>query len=64
MPSKCACGCGERVSQDGCYRKGHQPAGTSRDPQGKIKAADAISNAKNNAKVQERAREETEERIA
>jgi hypothetical protein len=68
MPTYCACGCGLRVSYAGAYRKGHQPAGTSRDPEGKIKAASAIhnpiNNPINNRKVQERARVENEERIA
>ena len=78
---KCACGlCGKRVSHTGCFIPGHQPVGTSRDPRGKIKAANKLSNAKNsaknnaknnpknnaknNAKVQEHARVENEKRIA
>ena len=68
----CACGCGLRVSRKGVFRKNHQPAGTSRDPEGKEKAANAISNPISNpiwnpisnGRVQERAREEAEERIA
>ena len=64
MPAKCACGCGERVSHTGLFVKGHKPAGTSRDPEGKAKAASAITNAINNRKVQERARVNAEERIA
>ena len=81
MPAKCACGCRERVSHDGCFIPGHQPVGTSHDPRGKMKAATKIyyrsekgiamnakNNAKNNprhnAKVQEHARVENEERIA
>ena len=40
MPTFCACGpgCLKRVSFKGMYAKGHQPAGTSRDPDGKHKA--------------------------
>ena len=68
MGASCACGCGERVSHKGAYRKGHQPAGTPRDPTGKSKVINdrhnPINNPLNNAKVQERAREEAEERIA
>ena len=61
MPSVCACGtCGLQVSNPGVFRKGHQPAGTSRDPDGKEKARNDV----NNAKVQERARVDNEERIA
>ena len=50
MPSKCACGCGERVSQSGCFVLGCRPVGTSHDPRGKMKAANAKGNAKNNPK--------------
>ena len=80
MPTMCACGCKERVSHNGCFRKGHQPAGETRDPDGKIKAlndiwspiTNPITNAKWNpingpitkAKKQERARLEAVERIA
>ena len=73
MPSRCACGCGVQVSQGGCFKEGCQPDGTSRDPRGKIKAASkigsasaaqAIRNAKHNAKAQERVCEENEKRIA
>ena len=69
MPSRCACGeCDRFVTGSGIFIKGHQPAGTSHDPLGKIKANNAKNsaknNAKNNAKVQQRAREEAEERIA
>ena len=76
---KCKCGCGRRVAYSGTYCAGHEPAGTSRDPHGKIKAASAksnpISNAKwnhinnpinnpiNNAKVQKRAFDEAMARI-
>jgi hypothetical protein len=67
MGAMCECGCGGRVSYRGTYRPGHAPAGTSRDPHGKIKAADAISNAKWNpirsAKVQKRAEDEAVKRI-
>jgi hypothetical protein len=67
MGAVCECGCGGRVSFRGTYRAGHEPAGTSRDPHGKIKAADAISNAKWNpirsAKVQKRAEDEAVKRI-
>ena len=57
MPSRCACGeCGRFVKGSGIFVKGHQPAGTSNDPLGKQKAA--------NDKVQQRAREEAEERIS
>jgi len=38
MPSRCPCGCGRFVKGSGIYVKGHQPAGTSRDPLGKDKA--------------------------
>lgn len=38
MPSRCPCGCGRAVKGLGIYVKGHQPAGTSRDPLGKEKA--------------------------
>ena len=61
MPSRCACGeCDRFVKGSGIFVKGHQPAGTSNDPLGKQKAA----NDANDAKVQQRAREEAEERIA
>ena len=60
MGAFCACGCGLRVSFKGVFRKNHQPAGTSRDPEGKEAALSAI----HNPKVQKRAREEAEERIA
>ena len=60
MPSKCKCGkCGLNVPFSGMYRKGCNPAGTSRDPQGKMKAA----NDRSNAKVQKRARDEAVARI-
>ena len=53
MPTWCACGCGLRVQFKGCFKKGHQPAGTKRDPSGQIKAAhdkwNPVSNAKWNA---------------
>ena len=67
--SKCACGCGERVAQANCFRsKCPRPAGTSRDPEGKIKAAnkisDAIWNPIRNGKRQKRAHEEAVKRIA
>ena len=66
--SKCACDCGGRVQFRGCFKPGHQPVGTSRDPSGKIKASsdfwNPVNNPVNNAKVQKRAREEAEERIA
>ena len=39
MPDKCACDCGKIVEFKGVYRKDHQPAGTSRDPEGKAKLA-------------------------
>ena len=68
MPGKCACGCKARVSHTGCFRAGHQPEGTSRDPNGEIKALSAfwnpIINPINNAKKQERERLVAEERIA
>ena len=49
MPSKCACGCGEQVGQAGCFKPNcPRPAGTSRDPEGKIKAQSKIDNAINN----------------
>ena len=65
MPSRCACGeCGRFVKGSGIFVKGHQPAGTSNDPLGKQKAANDANSAANNAKVQQRAREEAEERIA
>ena len=76
MPTYCPCRCGLNVSKKGVYRKDHQPAGTSRDPQGKEKAANAISNPIhnpinnpingpiNNKRTQEKARIENEERIA
>ena len=38
------CGCGGFVSVKGSYRKGHQPAGTSRDPTGRIQ----VHNDRNN----------------
>jgi hypothetical protein len=45
----CACGrCGLRVAYRGVYRKGHQPFGTSRDPDGKQKIANDIKNPINN----------------
>ena len=64
MPNYCMCGCRGFVSVKGAYCKGHQPAGTSRDPTGRIKANNDRTNPINNAKVQERAREENEERIS
>jgi len=72
---KCKCGCGRRVAYSGTYCAGHAPAGTSRDPHGKNKAANAkwnpISNAKwnpinapiNSAKVQKCAEDEAVKRI-
>ena len=47
--SKCACDCGGRVQYAGCFKPGHQPVGTSRDPRGKIKASNTIWNPINNA---------------
>ena len=64
MPTRCVCGCRALVAKGGCFIPGHQPVGTSHDPLGKMKAANKIGNAKNNAKVQEHARVENEERIA
>ena len=64
MPTFCACSCGGRVQFSGCFKPGHQPVGTSRDPSGKIKASSDFWNPINNAKVQQRAREEHVERIA
>ena len=46
--SKCACDCGGRVQYTGCFKPGHQPVGTSRDPRGKIKASNTIWNPINN----------------
>ena len=46
MPSKCACGCRQRVTWPGNYRKGHQPLGTSCDRSGKQKAHNDIINLK------------------
>ena len=60
MPNKCACNkCGLNVTFSGMYRKGCNPAGTSRDPRGKMKAANDI----HNGKVQKRARDEAMARI-
>jgi hypothetical protein len=60
MPAKCECGkCGLNVTFSGMYRKGHNPAGTSCDPRGKMKAANDI----HNAKVQKRAFDEAMARI-
>ena len=68
MPNKCACGCGLRVEFKGCYKKGHQPAGTKRDPSGQIKASHDKWNAINNpiytAKRQKLEREAAEKSIA
>ena len=65
MPSVCACGvCGLRVYTNGVYRKGHQPAGTSRDPQGMAKANHDIWNPTTNGMVKERARVAAVARIA
>ena len=64
MPASCACGCGERVSHSGCYRKGHNPPDVASDPDGKKKRINDANNPRNNGKVQERAREQAEERIA
>jgi len=72
MPAKCACGCGLQVAFKGVFRKGHQPAGMSRDPAGQAKALNdkwspiwnPIKNPIKNAKLQERARVDNEERIA
>ena len=36
MPGKCECGCNERVAFKGMFKKGHQPEGTSRDPEGHL----------------------------
>ena len=75
MPTTCACGCPKRVTFKGMYAKGHQPAGTSRDPNGKSKALDdkwnpsknlkwnPINTPINNAKKQKKYREENEARI-
>ena len=53
MPTFCVCGCRKRVTFKGQYAKGHQPAGTSRDPDGKHKALNdkwgPITNAKWNS---------------
>jgi hypothetical protein len=46
IPSRCACGCRKPVGCKGIYLKGHQPAGTSCDPEGKAKA----NNSRNNPK--------------
>ena len=48
MGAKCACGCGHRVAFKGMYRKGHQPPGASRDPDGKHKALNDKWNPINN----------------
>ena len=64
MPAECACNkCGLRVTFKGMYRKGCNPAGTSRDPQGKMKAANDRNSPIHNAKVQKRARDEHMARI-
>ena len=63
MPAKCACGCGLPVAFKGVFRKGHQPAGMSRDPAGKDKALNDTWNPIKNAKLQEHARVDNEERI-
>jgi hypothetical protein len=60
---KCKCGCGRRVAYSGTYCAGHVPAGTSRDPHGKIKASSAKSNPISNAKVQQRKLDEAVARI-
>ena len=39
MPSRCPCGCRTATGRVGVYVKGHQPAGTSRDPLGKVRAS-------------------------
>ena len=62
---KCACGCGERVARANCFKPNcPRPAGTSRDPEGKIKIDNAMNNPSNNAKRQKRAHEEAVARIA
>ena len=48
MPNKCARGCGKIVAFKRVYRKGHQPAGTSWDPEGKVKLANDKWNPINN----------------
>ena len=48
--TKCECGCGKGVQFKGHYRKKCQPAGTPRDPTGKVKRSNAKHNPKNNAK--------------
>ena len=44
MPSTCECGCGLQVGYSGNYRKGHQPAGTSCDPDGKQRVSNQHHN--------------------
>ena len=71
MPTFCACAfnCRKRVAFKGMYAKGHQPAGTSSDPDGKLKALqdkwNPTTNLKwnPNAKKQKKYREENEARI-
>ena len=63
MPVSCACGCRARVAFKGMYAKGHQPAGTSRDPDGKHKALNDKWGPITNAKKQKKYREENEARI-
>ena len=46
MPSRCPCGCRTATGRVGVYVKGHQPAGTSRDPLGKDRAQNAATNKK------------------
>ena len=73
MGAFCACAfnCRKRVAFKGMYAKGHQPAGASRDPDGKHKALNdkwnpstsAKWNPIKNAKKQKKYREENEARI-
>ena len=50
MPSRCPCGCRTATGRVGVYVKGHQPAGTSRDPLGKARAINKKYNPINNKK--------------
>ena len=63
MPNYCECGCGLFVQCKGAYRKGHNPPGVDRDPGGRIKEYNDISNPIYRAKKQKREHEEAVERI-
>ena len=60
MPSRCPCGCRTATGRVGVYVKGHQPAGTSRDPLGKVRANNKKWNPINSKKRETERRKDAE----